>query len=663
MKLCSSRSVRTRQAVSLLPVLGIALVALFIGCGTTPPEASWVPGASDTVAIDSVAAANRNLFTTGLVELALGAINTDLPGTADVLLHDELISNPFKQRFRADSMEHIFDPYTLKHTFIAETNMDSLMRVSATGETTWVPPNSETTCTIAFAETIPGVLRFHAYQMTRFLRDTSITAVNNYRIGYMASEQGEVFKTTDAGATWIELASGASVRLNAVSFPLDYFVGCVVGDGGVVRRTTDAGVDWSPGNSGTTENLNAVSFPGTRHLGYAVGDNGTVIKTTDAATTWTALVSGTTENLRSVWFSTVKAGVAVGANGTVLKSSNGTAWAVQTSGTTANLNAVVILTDNNTVYAAGDNGTIIKSTNGGAAWTTLTSGTSANLLAVAFPIAGLGIAVGDNGTILKTTNSGAAWAVKGAGVTTSTLRSVQFPENSSAGWAVGDNGTVVATTDGGETWSVNAAGTDPFYSVSFGAARDSLVSLPLHDTMFTDTSCYVDKAIAATTINGCVLRKQNGAWGFWKISGGGRFYAPTPEDAPYIAQAYVNGPGGTDTIFLRPDTLHFGMQRFYELDSVPTYHAGDSIRFSPAPLTNVGDAADYIYLVRDSLAGDSIVRLYNRRYEFANTWIKFDSLIPPGLYRLYLEHIPVAVFWDLAGRYTGTIWGIPIIVK
>jgi len=102
----------------------------------------------------------------------------------------------------------------------------------------------------------------------------------------------------------------------------------------------------------------------------------------------------------------------------------------------------------------------------------------------------------------------------------------------------------------------------------------------------------------------------------------------------------VNGPGGTDTIFLRPDTLHFGMQRFYELDSVPTYHAGDSIRFSPAPLTNVGDAADYIYLVRDSLAGDSIVRLYNRRYEFANTWIKFDSLIPPGLYRLYLEHHP-----------------------
>ena len=645
MKLCSSRSVRTRRATSLLPVLGIALAALFFGCGRTPPTPAWVPGASDTVAIDSVAKANRNLFTTGLAELALGAISTDLPGTAAVLLHKELISNPFKQRFRADSMQHIFSAYTLKHTFIAELDT----------------ARTETTCTIAFAETIPGILRFHAYQMTRFLRDTSITAINNYKTGYMASQLGEVFKTTDAGATWTELATGATGRLNAVSFPLDYFVGCVVGDGGAVRRTIDAGANWLTGASGTSENLNAVMFPGTRHLGYAVGNSGTIIKTTDAGETWATQASGTTENLRSVWFSTIKTGVAVGANGAVVKSTNGTTWAVQTSGTTANLNGVVILTDNNTVYAAGDNGTILKSTNGGAAWTTLTSGTSANLLAVAFPAAGLGIAVGDNGTILKTTNSGALWTAKTSN-TSQALRSVQFPENSSNGWAVGDNGTVVATTDGGETWTAAAAQSDPLYSIAFGAARDSLVSLPLHDTTFTDTSSYVDKEIAATTINGCVLRKQNGPWGFWKISGGSRFYAPTPEDAPYIVQIYLSGPQGLDTFFLRPDTLHFGMQRFYDMDSLPTFHSGDSIRITGS-YTNVGDAADYIYLVRDSLAGDSIVRLFHQRYEFTGNRIKFDSLTPPGLYRLYFEHIPVAVFWDLTGKYTGTIWGIPLIVK
>lgn len=645
MKLCSNRSVRTRRATSLLPVLGIALAALFFGCGRTPPEPFWTPGASDTVAIDSVAAANRNLFTTGLAELALGAISTDLPGTAAVLLHKELISNPFKQRFRADSMQHIFDAYTLKHTFIAELDT----------------ARAETTCTITFAETIPGTVRFHAYQMTRFLRDTSITAINNYKIGYTASQGGKVFKTTDAGATWSEVSTGTSASLNAVSFPLDYFIGCVVGDGGTVRRTTDAGASWSAGASGTAENLNAVFFAGSRHLGYATGNNGTIIKTTDAGANWTAQTSGTTENLRSVWFSTVKAGVAVGANGTVLRTTNGTAWAVQTCSTTANLNAVVILTDNNTVYAAGDNGTIIKSMNGGAAWTTLTSGTSANLLAVAFPVAGLGIAVGDNGTILKTTNSGALWTAKTSG-TSRTLRSVQFPENSSKGWAVGDNGTVLATADGGETWIMASTGADPLYSIAFGAARDSLVSLPLHDTAFSDTSYYVDKAISATTINGCVLRKQNGSWGFWKISGGSRFYAPNPEDAPYIVQIYLNGPQGLDTIFLRPDTLHFGVQRFYELDSLPTFHTGDSIRITGS-YTNVGDAVDYLYLVRDSLVGDSIVRLFHQRYEFAGNKIKFDSLIPPGFYRLYFEHIPVAVFWDLAGRYTSTIWGIPLIVK
>jgi len=88
--------------------------------------------------------------------------------------------------------------------------------------------------------------------------------------------------------------------------------------------------------------------------------------------------------------------------------------------------------------------------------------------------------------------------------------------------------------------------------------RDSIIITPsetirlkFHDTLFTDTSMIVEKPINGVVINGCVLKKENGEWRFWKIAGGPRFYAPNPDDAPYFIHAYMTNGVRLDTFFLR----------------------------------------------------------------------------------------------------------------
>jgi hypothetical protein len=176
--------------------------------------------------------------------------------------------------------------------------------------------------------------------------------------------------------------------------------------------------------------------------------------------------------------------------------------------------------------------------------------------------------------------------------------------------------------------------------------------LPFYSDTMTPRNETLSKTMSATTASGVVLKKDNGQWSLWKISGGNRFYAPNPDDAPYFFYIYLTGGGRTDTITLRPDTLHYGMQRFYPLEDttgegVLTYTRLDTLKVSKISTNN---AYPILYL-----------HFRGQRYEFDNARIPLDA-VPPGLYRLYVEHIPIQVMWETKGSYSGTVWGIPIRV-
>jgi len=157
--------------------LSALLAAAIFGCGRTAPEAFWEPTKDDTAGIKAAVEANKGYFRTGLAELSMQMCDTTLPGTTSKVLPKLLLGDRFRGRFRLDSMQHVLDSHAFKYTFIAGLNLDSLLRVDSSKnpyETTWVEPNSETTCTVTMAETIPGTLVMHAWEKTNYLRESVI---------------------------------------------------------------------------------------------------------------------------------------------------------------------------------------------------------------------------------------------------------------------------------------------------------------------------------------------------------------------------------------------------------------------------------------------------------------------------------------------------------
>ncbi len=174
------------------------------------------------------------------------------------------------------------------------------------------------------------------------------------------------------------------------------------------------------------------------------------------------------------------------------------------------------------------------------------------------------------------------------------------------------------------------------------------IRLKFYDTLFTDTSMVIEKPLLGVVTGGCVLRKENGEWRFWKLAGGQRFYAPNPEDAPYFITVYMTNGIRSDTFLLRPDTLHYGIQRFYEYpDGLLSYGVGDSL-WVTGLLTAATEASNFIFF------GGNRYRLA------AANRIKFTQ---PGVQRLYVEQIPYGVLYDAGGELNATVWGIPINVK
>lgn len=185
--------------------------------------------------------------------------------------------------------------------------------------------------------------------------------------------------------------------------------------------------------------------------------------------------------------------------------------------------------------------------------------------------------------------------------------------------------------------------------------RDSLLfpspgetlRLKYYDTLFTDTSLVVEKPLNAAAIGGCVLKKEGGQWKLWKLSGGSRLYAPNPDDAPYLAAVYMASGSRNDTVLLRPDTLKYGIQRFYTKPTqLLNFTTGDSIRVTGL-LTSMTDAVNFLHFRGARLRMSASARFY---------------LTEPGLDRLYVEQVPVNVLYDMDGRYTAVAWGIPINV-
>jgi photosystem II stability/assembly factor-like uncharacterized protein len=282
----------------------------------------------------------------------------------------------------------------------------------------------------------------------------------NDHIGWAVGSDQKVFKTTDAGATWVKQSPGAANQtLNGVSF-VDSLTGWLAGTGGTIRKTVNGGTAWTTQSSATSSTLREIYALDSQNV-WVVGYGGTIRRTVNGGTNWTSVTSGVTVDLYGCDFRSNSRGWASGTG--VILFWNGTSWTQQSPGTSEYLLDICFVNDN-VGWAIGGGATILKTVNGGQNWVpqTAPAGADPYFKGVCFVDSLEGWIVGLSGTVIHTTTSGATWEIQDPGSLFG-LRWVDFVD-SETGCAVGYGGTILYTDDGGGTW-VNQRGNLPSANV------------------------------------------------------------------------------------------------------------------------------------------------------------------------------------------------------
>lgn len=178
----------------------------------------------------------------------------------------------------------------------------------------------------------------------------------------------------------------------------------------------------------------------------------------------------------------------------------------------------------------------------------------------------------------------------------------------------------------------------------------------MYDTTFSyDTITTIEKTFKGTSKRFLYFERDTTShWKFKKMSGGVRIFIPDISTPPVIGY-YSNLPGctlktkaETVVVFLKPDTTQYGIQRLYDLDSIASFSASDTV------ITKM--------LYYDPTASFGFLHNKNKRY---------DLLLPnatprllewnAGWNHLMLELVP----WEALckpGDYNAILWSLPIKV-
>ncbi|MCF6269353.1 MAG: YCF48-related protein [Melioribacteraceae bacterium] len=288
----------------------------------------------------------------------------------------------------------------------------------------------------------------------------------------------KIMKSTDAGISWTLQYSGFAGQMNAVHF-INSSVGWVCGAYGDIYKTTDGGANWVdqiPVNL-TFGWLQSIFFIDANN-GWAVGTSKSYASTTDGGATWNISELQGGVLYKSIFFTSATEGWLAGDSDLLKTTDGGANWGTANSGLSSaafgyKIMHSIYFVSSSTGYIVGNNGKFARTTNGNTSnptWTVSTIAGEENYYSVSFGTSSTGWVVGNGGVIQKTTNSGGAWTAQVEPITTEKLNATFFV-SSNTGWAVGENGIVVTTTDGGSSWStVNLGTTNTLFDVYFPSA-------------------------------------------------------------------------------------------------------------------------------------------------------------------------------------------------
>ncbi len=228
-------------------------------------------------------------------------------------------------------------------------------------------------------------------------------------VGYAACADHYVYKTTDGGASWIQVTQPivSLSDLRTASF-LDENNGYVFGEAGLGYKTTDGGTTWTALTTGITGTLYGSHFLDVNN-GFICGATGTISKTTDGGTTFTALNSNNTSTIYTVYMVNANVGYASGSSGRVRKTIDGGAtWTTVDVGNTSPALYDIQFRDENNGITVGSTGRTYSTTDGGATWLFESTGASSTLYAVHIEKSSTGFSSvyigGSTGLVLKNSN-------------------------------------------------------------------------------------------------------------------------------------------------------------------------------------------------------------------------------------------------------------------
>lgn len=232
-----------------------------------------------------------------------------------------------------------------------------------------------------------------------------ITFTDN-NTGYVCSDSGKIFKTTNAGNNWIPQASGVTSNLTALSF-LNSQTGIVTGYGKTILKTTNGGDSWF----NTANFIWQIDLLGCKIVNsstyYTSGTESFIMKTTDGGASWKEHTHGEVNPLFTIDFINEQTGWATGCCGMFVTTTNGgDEWVMNGYLTLGFTIYALKFINESTGYAVGANGGIYRTTNGGAWWDSTVTHTDENIYSICMLNENTGWAVGGYGIIYKTTNGG-----------------------------------------------------------------------------------------------------------------------------------------------------------------------------------------------------------------------------------------------------------------
>jgi photosystem II stability/assembly factor-like uncharacterized protein len=232
---------------------------------------------------------------------------------------------------------------------------------------------------------------------------------------------GKVFRTTDGGNSWTEVASASAPTapphgLNGLEFVGG--TGYAVGDGKTLLQSTDSGATWAPkaltGAPGSP-NLTSIGCADATTCLITEASGGQLVRTTDSGDNGTS-VTPSTEQIFAVAFASATRAVAVGAGGATVTSDNtGSTWAPVGARISGSGFSHLRATNSQIAQVGGSNGVLARTIDGGNSWFTVGVPTTGAVQDASFPTQNDGFALDDLGGAFKTTNGGTTWSILDTG--------------------------------------------------------------------------------------------------------------------------------------------------------------------------------------------------------------------------------------------------------